>query len=139
MWAIVLALVLFVLYNYREGYQNRQCSYYSNCASCVANYNAGDPRTPCWWSNDKDRYGKTKGCSAFFDVGFSRTCSGPSPTSCPSNTSCSDCVNSDCYWGDNKCSYFKFDGYNSVCADCPTYTMINVPTYVKTAKTTYVS
>lgn len=161
---VVLALVFVVykLYTYTEGYQNRQCSYYSNCASCVANNNVGDPENPCWWSNDKDRYGKTKGCSAFYDVGFSRTCSVPAPSpdplpdispgptidpspgpsspsqsSCPLNTSCSDCVNSDCFWSNlnQKCSFFKLNGYNSVCpatADCPKYNMINVPTYIKT-------
>ena len=80
----LLAIIVLVYHLYKssfmqEGYSSStQCSNYSKCSDCVKNFD-GDSTSPCWWSNDKDTHGNVKGCSAFKDQGFSRTCTQPDP------------------------------------------------------------
>ena len=90
----------------QEGYSSStQCSNYSKCSDCVKNFD-GNSTSPCWWSNDKDIHGNVKGCSAFKDQGFSRTCTQPQPTpqpnTCNKATNCQSCLSSDCFWGDTE-------------------------------------
>jgi hypothetical protein len=161
---VLLLGLLFIVFNkYREGYT--QCSYYRNCKDCLANNNLEDEDMPsCWWSDTKgcsafDGDGFSRTCGSTPDPkpdtrrgqrrgqrpdpspsidrpDITLTPSAlASPSSCPMNKSCNDCVTSDCFWGskDQKCSFFKLNGYSSVCpSDCPTYSLITVPTYVRT-------
>jgi hypothetical protein len=126
---VLLAIIVLVYHLYKssimqEGYSSStQCSNYSKCSDCVKNFD-GNSKSPCWWSNDK-------GCSAFVDKGYSRTCTqpdpppsppepippfgppgpippgpiiippGPDPTNCNKATNCQSCLNSNCFWGDS--------------------------------------
>jgi len=162
-----LALFVLVFFVYRifvyyfemkEGYSNtQQCSAYQKCNDCVKNFNAGDPKVPCWWSNDKDKHGNIKGCSAFYDKGYYRTCDqppgptppgptppGPTPTKCESISNCNTCINTDCFWGDTdqKCSTNFKTGYGKICSgsnpnpncpkcdECPDLIKVKTPTFI---------
>ena len=142
-----LALLVFVFFVYKiyiyyqimqEGYSSSQsqCSVYQNCDSCVNNFDAGNPKVPCLWSNSKNN------CSAFNDTGYSRTCSNQ-PTKCSNISNCTDCVDvSDCYWGDRdqKCSSTMSAGYSKICSGsgtncpkcdvCPKLTLLKTPTFI---------
>lgn len=134
---VLLAIIVLGYHLYKssfmqEGYSSStQCSNYSKCSDCVKNFD-GDSKSPCWWSNDKDKNGNVKGCSAFKDQGFSRTCTqpdpppgpptpippfgppgpippgpiiippGPGPNTCSKATNCQSCLSSDCFWGDTE-------------------------------------
>ena len=131
------------------------CTAYSNCSECVKNYNQGDKNVPCLWSNDKDKHGNIKGCSAFDDVGFYRTCTEPKPvpTKCDAISNCQTCVETDCFWGDTdqKCSSTFKAGYGKICSGsnpnpnpnpnpnnpncpkcevCPKLTLVRTPTFI---------
>lgn len=152
-----IALLVLLFFGYKiimnvlkikEGYSSNteQCSNYSNCSECVKNYNAGDPKVPCLWSNDKDKHGNIKGCSAYDDPGFYRTCSEPkpTPTKCDAISNCKTCTESDCFWGDTdqKCSSTFKTGYGKICSGsnpepscpkcevCPELTMLKIPTFI---------
>ena len=154
---VLIAIVILAYYLYKssimlEGYLSQshpQCSTYQKCSDCVKNSNAGDPTVPCWWSNDKDKHGNIKGCSAFYDPGYSRSCSEPTPTptSCDKNTNCQSCISSNCFWGDRdqKCSSTSKNGYGTICSgsnpepapapcpictSCPTLTILKTPTFI---------
>lgn len=149
----LFAIVILVYHLYKasfiqEGYSSTQCSAFQNCKECVNNYNAGDPKVPCLWSNDKDTHGNVKGCSAFADRGFSRTCTqptpGPGPTKCDAISNCKTCTESDCFWGDTdqKCSSTFKLGYGKICSGsnpnpncpkceaCPNLTLLKTPTFI---------
>jgi len=137
----------------KEGYSSntQQCSNYSNCADCVKNFD-GNTTSPCYWSNDKDKNGKTKGCSAFNDPGYYRTCSepNPQPNKCDVISNCKNCTESDCFWGDTdqKCSSTFKAGYGKICSGsnpdpnpnpdpncpkcevCPKLTLLKIPTFI---------
>ena len=134
----------------QEGYSSStQCSNYSKCSDCVKNFD-GNSTSPCWWSNDKDTHGNVKGCSAFKDQGFSRTCTQPQPTpqpnTCNKATNCQSCLSSDCFWGDTeqKCSSTFKAGYGKICSGnnpnsdpscpkcetCPKLTILKTPTFI---------
>lgn len=139
---LVLIFFMYNIFNYYnsiyEGYSSqRQCSTYKNCAQCVNNTDA-NTNVPCWWSN-------TKGCSAFYNKGYSRTCTSPS-SRCENNKNCSKCIGSanNCFWGDRdqKCSSFIKSGYGKICSgsnphpncpkcdDCPKLTLLKTPTFI---------
>jgi hypothetical protein len=159
-----IALLVLIFFGYKimkhllhkkEGYSSsntQQCSTYSNCSECVKNYNAGDQKVPCLWSNDKDKHGNVKGCSSFADPGFYRTCTEPkpTPTKCDTISNCNTCTNSDCFWGDTdqKCSSTFKSGYGKVCSGsnpdpdpnpdpncpkcevCPELKLLKIPTFI---------
>lgn len=145
---LVLLFFIYKLFNYYynvyEGYDtlsHPQCSTYNNCSDCVKNYNSGDNNVPCWWN-------KSKGCSAFYDEGYSRSCTTPSPapSTCEMNTNCKDCVgnSNNCFWGDRdqKCSSTSKSGYGKICSgsdpepncpkcdECPKLTLLKTPTFI---------
>ena len=151
---LAILVLIFFMYNIfkyysssYEGYSSKsQCTSYQNCTQCVNN-NDGNSNSPCWWSNDKDKYGNTKGCSAFNDKGYSRTCSTPTPTpstTCENNKNCTDCIGStnNCFWGDRdqKCSSTSKSGYGKICSgsdptcpkcnECPKLTLLKTPTFI---------
>lgn len=163
---LVLLAIMFLVYHLykssfiQEGYSSStQCSNYSKCSECVKNFD-GDSTSPCWWSNDKDKYGNLKGCSAFKDQGYSRTCTQPDPppspptpvppfgptNTCNKATNCKTCLNSDCFWGDTdqKCSSTFKAGYGKICSGnnpdpnpdcpkcdtCPQLTILKTPTFI---------
>jgi hypothetical protein len=138
---LVLIFFMYNIFNYYnssyEGYSSqKQCSAYKNCAQCVNNTDA-NTNVPCWWS-------KKKGCSAFYNKGYSRTCT--IPTACKNNKNCSKCINStnNCFWGDRdqKCSSFIKSGYGKNCSgsnpdtscpkcdEYPKLTLLKTPTFI---------
>ena len=160
-----LALFVLVFFVYRifvycfemkEGYSNtQQCSSYQKCSDCVKNFDGGMPTVPCWWSNDKDKHGNIKGCSAFYDNGYSRTCNQPPgpgpgpgpepiPTKCENISNCKTCTETDCFWGDadQKCSPNFKAGYGKICSgsnpnpncpkcdQCPDLVKVKIPTFI---------
>ena len=152
---VLLAIMVLVYHLYKssliqEGLlsSSTQCSAFQNCKECVNNYNAGDPKVPCLWSNDKDNHGNIKGCSAFADRGFSRTCNQPTPgpNTCNKATNCQSCLSSNCFWGDTdqKCSSTFKAGYGKICSGnnpnpncpkcetCPNLTLLKTPTFITT-------
>jgi hypothetical protein len=140
----VLVFFMYKILNYYsfiyEGYSSRnQCTGNKNCAQCVNNTDA-NTNVPCWWNNKK-------GCSAFYDKGYSRTCStpNPNPSTCENIKNCKNCVgNNNCFWGDRdqKCSSFNKLGYGKICSgyypdptcpkcdECPKLTLLKTPTFI---------
>jgi hypothetical protein len=138
-------LQYFIPLSFKDPFSNSSvCTVYTNCSQCVQNYNKGDPNVPCFWSNDKDKYGTVKGCSAIQDPGFYRKCTDPTPTptKCEAISNCQTCTSSDCFWGDRdqKCSSTSKSGYGKVCSGsnppcpkcevCPKLTLLKTPTFI---------
>ena len=142
---LILVFFMYKIFNYYnssyEAYSSHaQCTAYKNCAQCVNNTDA-NTNVPCWWNT-------TKGCSAFYDKGYSRTCSAPTPTPtiCENIKNCKNCLgnNNNCFWGDRdqKCSSINKIGYGKICSgnnpdptcpkcnECPKLTLLKTHTFI---------
>lgn len=98
----------------------------SSCSTCI-NAQIQNTSSPCYW-NSTPKSGSPK-CSAFNNSGYSRNCDTPTPNSvCAANTSNSQCIQNGCTWNSStgKCDTQIVPGPN-----CPQYTLLQSPVYVK--------
>ena len=133
-----MVILLFFIFNYYYGNKyeglstQSQCSTYTNCADCVKNTNA-NTNVPCWWSNDNDQNGNKKGCSAFYDKGYSRSCPVSTPESNPvTNPATNPVTNPVTNPATNPASTLKFSSISNCpkCNECPKLTLLNTPTFI---------
>ena len=124
---IAIALIGFNFDSLIEGYQpgpNTLCYNIHDCATCVNHkeYQSEFP-TQCLWNREQQKCGDMPG------EGWSRSCSGPTPTPNPSNTCPSKnnrfgCLLEDgCVWDNGKCRIDNQPGFdkcagNDHCIPC---------------------